>query len=197
MLALHSRDFWGKNNASFFRTRPVKNSLERMRSVKYYRVITSIGGSSLRVAVPSPWGKTGGGGGTATCRLWRKSFSFFMTVVCCSPGSWAYTSLRTGSKNFGERVEVGASWLHERSEWDAGHPLLTRPPSACPARPSLHSSISPKTRPNREPVRRLFGNVTLGNTFLIDKPYAYALSPISLIFSCGVFQSARFCNERL
>ena len=78
MLALHSRDFWGKNNASFFRTRPVKNSLERMRSVKYYRVITSIGGSSPRVAVPSPWGKTGGGvrlhagyGGSPSVSSWQ------------------------------------------------------------------------------------------------------------------------------
>ena len=61
-------------------------------------------------------------------------------------------SLRTGSQRGrkkirrAKRVGVRASWLRERSEWDAAytaHSLLTRPLSARPTRPTLHSAILP------------------------------------------------------
>ena len=64
------------------------------------------------------------------------------------------------------------SWYQELVSWNGGInkmstgspalSLLTRPLSARPANPRLHSAISPQTQPDREPVRRLALFLRLG-----------------------------------
>ena len=80
------------------------------------------------------------------------------------------------------------------------HSLLTRLPSARPARPRLHSSISPKTKPNREPVRRLEGHKTLkryGLVFTCLASRALHLETLNSV-EADSFISAlrRFINRR-